>query len=445
MPHSLRVRLTVIAAVWTVLALVAGGLVLSYAFRQTVEAAFDQRLEDIQLGVISGVNAGPDGTLTMTRQIIDQRFTQVFSGWYWQVSDGQNVLLRSRSLWDQELANTAIGAIIDGAGRGYLRGPREGNLRTIAREITIPRHTDPLVFLVAADITETEREVRTFNALLAFSLGLLGIGLIVAILLQVTLGLRPLHRLRNNLEKVRAGETEKLSDNYPMEIHPLVEAMNSVLEHNSEMVRRARAHAGDLAHGLKTPLSILKGESADLEPEKSDRVGRQIDTMSRLIDHHLTRAAATGTASFTGARTQVSPVAADIRSSLQQLFAERDLELSLEIPATLHFLGEREDLEEMLGNLLENACKWARKQVSVTACVEKNAMRIDVVDDGPGLTDEEARTAVDRGQRFDSRNSGAGLGLAIVSDIAALYGGRLTLQRATTGGLEAVLELPAAA
>jgi signal transduction histidine kinase len=444
MPRSLRVRLTTLAAAWTILALVAGGLVLSYAFRQTVENAFDQRLDDIQLGVISGVEAKPDGTLAMTRPIIDQRFSQVFSGWYWQVSDSQTVLLRSRSLWDQELENTAIGAIIDGEGRGYVRGPRERSLRGIASEITIPRRADPLVILVAADISETQREVRSFNALLATSLGLLGIGLIVAILLQVTLGLRPLQRLRNDLDKIRAGETAKLGDGYPTEIHPLIEAMNAVLEHNSEMVRRARAHAGDLAHGLKTPLSILKGESADFDPGKSARINRQIDTMSRLIDHHLTRAAATGTARFTAARTEVLPVATEIRASLLQLFAERDLNLSLDVPPALQFRGEREDLEEMVGNLMENACKWAQKKVCVTAQIDKSTLRIKVVDDGPGLTDDESKTAVERGRRFDSRNSGTGLGLAIVSDISELYGGRISLQRAKTGGLEAILELPAA-
>ena len=444
MPQSLRIRLTVLAAVWTVLALVAGGLVLSYAFRQTVETVFDERLGDLQLGVISGVEAGPDGALAMTRPIIDQRFSQVFSGWYWQISDGQTVVLRSRSLWDQELAGSAIGTIVEGGARGYLHGPRGRNLRTLANEITIPRRAGALVFLVAADIAETEQQVRSFNALLTISLGLLGLGLIVAIVLQVTLGLRPLHRLRNDLDKIRGGEKVKLGDSYPLEIQPLVEAMNAVLEHNSEMVRRARAHAGDLAHGLKTPLSILKGESTDLESGKSARKSQHIETMSRLIDHHLTRAAATGTASFTGARTQVSPVATQIRASLLQLFAERDLELLLEIPAALQFRGEREDLEEMLGNLMENACKWARKHVCVTARIDQTTLRFSVVDDGPGLTDAESRVAAERGRRFDSQVTGAGLGLAIVSDIAALYGGRLTLQRAAEGGLKAVLELPAA-
>ncbi|NNE83432.1 MAG: sensor histidine kinase [Alphaproteobacteria bacterium] len=444
MRHSLRIRLTILAAAWTILALVAGGLVLSFAFRQTVENAFDQRLDDIQLGVISGVEAQPDGTLAMTRPLIDQRFSQVFSGWYWQISDGQTVLLRSRSLWDQELENTAVGAIVDGDGPGYLRGPRERKLRSIAAEITIPRRAEPLVILVAADISETRREVRSFNALLAISLGLLGVGLIVAILLQVTLGLRPLQRLRNDLDRIRAGEAGKLDDGYPAEIHPLVEAMNAVLEHNSEMVRRARAHAGDLAHGLKTPLSILKGESTDFDPEKSARIDRQIDTMSRLIDHHLTRAAATGTASFTAARTEVLPVATEIRTSLLQLFAEQNLEISLSVSPDLYFRGEREDLEEMIGNLMENACKWAQKKICVTAMVENNSLRINVVDDGPGLSDDESKSAVERGRRFDSRNSGSGLGLAIVSDISALYGGEISLQRSKTGGLQAILELPAA-
>lgn len=445
MPNSLRVRLTALAAVWTVLALVGGGLVLSYAFRQTVEDAFDKRLEDILIGVVSGVEAGSDGILTVTRQVIDQRFTQVFSGWYWQVSDSQGILLRSRSLWDQELAGTTPGASVSNDGHSYTRGPRNQDLRVFSSEITIPRHTGVLTFSVGADVAETKQQVRTFNALLAVSLGLLGIGLIVAIILQVTLGLQPLHRLRRDLDKVRTGRESRLSGGYPREIDPLVDAMNAVLEHNNEMVRRARAHAGDLAHGLKTPLAILRGEAHDLDADRSDRINRQVDTMNRLIDRHLTRAAAAGVARFTGTRTQILPVAREIRAGLLLLFAEQDILISLDIPAASYFQGEQEDLEEMLGNLMENACKWARKHIRVAVHVEQTVLRIGVADDGPGLTENESQAAIERGRRFDKQISGSGLGLAIVGDIAALYGGRLTLQRAAAGGLEAVLELPAAA
>lgn len=445
MPNSLRVRLTALAAVWTVLALVGGGPVLSYAFRQTVEDAFDKRLEDILIGVVSGVEAGSDGILTVTRQVIDQRFTQVFSGWYWQVSDSQGILLRSRSLWDQELAGTTPGASVSNDGHSYTRGPRNQDLRVFSSEITIPRHTGVLTFSVGADVAETKQQVRTFNALLAVSLGLLGIGLIVAIILQVTLGLQPLHRLRRDLDKVRTGRESRLSGGYPREIDPLVDAMNAVLEHNNEMVRRARAHAGDLAHGLKTPLAILRGEAHDLDADRSDRINRQVDTMNRLIDRHLTRAAAAGVARFTGTRTQILPVAREIRAGLLLLFAEQDILISLDIPAASYFQGEQEDLEEMLGNLMENACKWARKHIRVAVHVEQTVLRIGVADDGPGLTENESQAAIERGRRFDKQISGSGLGLAIVGDIAALYGGRLTLQRAAAGGLEAVLELPAAA
>jgi signal transduction histidine kinase len=436
--------LTVLAAVWTVIALGAGGLVLSYAFRQNVETAFDKRLEDILIGLVSGVDAGPDESLTVATRAIDQRFSQVFSGWYWQVFDGQGVLLRSRSLWDQELADVPVRSDGGRTGYAYLQGPRDQRLRVLANDITIPRRDGVVTFLVAADVAEIETDVRRFNTLLAVSLGVLGIGLIIAIILQVTFGLRPLQRLRRDLDKVRTGREGRLGAGYPQEISPLADAMNAVLEHNDEMIGRARAHAGDLAHGLKTPLSILRGEARDIDPDKSAQIKRQVDTMNRLIDHHLARAAAAGAAKFSGKRTQVGAVASEIRDGLLHLFAGRGITISLDIPDDLYFQGEQEDLEEILGNLMENACKWARHHIGITAKAGQDGLRIVVVDDGPGLTESEASAATERGRRFDEKNAGAGLGLAIVSDIAGLYGGHFTLQRAEAGGLEATLLLPAA-
>ena len=444
MPHSLKLRLTLLAAVWIALALVAGGLVLSIAFRQTVETAFDKRLQDNLLSVLSGIDTEAGGRLRFATASADQRFTQVYSGWYWQVSDDQGVRLRSRSLWDQQLDGATLPADTIGGVYGYLTGPREQKLRVFARRITIPHHDGALTFLVAADVSQTEKEVRSFNTLLIVSLGVLGVGLIVAIVLQVTFGLRPLRRLRGDLDKVRAGQESRLGGGYPREIDPLVDAMNGVLANNEDMIRRARAHAGDLAHGLKTPLSILRGEAAGLERSKSDQINQQIATMSRLIDRHLARAAAAGTGKFAGKRASVAAVAHDIRAGLLRLFAERQIEILIAIPNDLCFQGEREDLEEMLGNLMENACKWARNKILVKAETDRSSLRITVADDGPGLDESELDLAAERGRRFDAQTSGSGLGLAIVNDIATLCGGRLVLQRAETGGLEAILELPAA-
>lgn len=441
---SLKFRLTVLAAVWIVVGLGAGGLVLSFVFQRTVESAFDERLEDILVGVVAAAEVRPDGTLALSRQAIDQRFSRVFSGWYWQISDASGVLARSRSLWDQELADSSLRAQAGGGRFTYLSGPREKMLRVFSRNITIPRHDGALTFLVGADVVETEQEVHVFNALLMFSLGLLGAGLVIAIILQVAFGLRPLLRLRGDLEKVRTGTNDRLSNGYPQEIKPLADAMNAVLEQNNEMIKRARAVAGDLAHGLKTPLSILRGEANDLDAEKSARLNKQIDAMSRLVDRYLARSATAGIARFSNKRTEILPVAREIRDGLIRLFAERNLTIVLDIPEELYFQGEKEDLEEMLGNLMENACKWASENVGVTARKEQSALHICVSDDGPGLTEMESKAATERGRRFDERSSGSGLGLAIVNDIAALYQGQLTLERASIGGLEAALELPAA-
>jgi signal transduction histidine kinase len=297
---------------------------------------------------------------------------------------------------------------------------------------------------VAGPAREVADAVARFDRLLVLSLGGLAVALAAAVLLQVTYGLRPLQRLARDLDDVRAGRSARLATDQPAEIGPLAVAMNDVLDHDARLVERARTHAGNLAHGLKTPLSVLALESSHGAVPDASRVAEQVATMSRLVEHHLARAAAAGTRRVLGARCPLAPVVDELRATLLRLHGARDVALDVALAPAATFAGERADLEEMLGNLLDNACKWAASRVTLRAEQTGGLLRIAVEDDGPGVAADDAAIALRRGGRLDEATPGSGLGLAIVGELAELYDGSLALAPGTRGGLSAVLTLPAA-
>jgi len=431
--RSFRARLVAGTAVWTLLALVAAGMVLSLAFRRAVEIAFDDRLQSLLIAVIAALDVPPDGPAVMTRTIPEPRFERAYSGWYWQVSDADHHL-RSRSLWDHVMEAGAADA-------GSLRGPRGEPLRVRERSLQFPSRELPIRVAVAAPQAELQLEIDGFDRLLLAALTILGVGLAIAIGVQVAYGLRPLRRLADELQDVRSGRAERLGEDYPREVEPLVGAMNDVLGHQRQLIERARSHVGDLAHALKTPLSVLAADASRGGMDVA-AVKDQLGVMARLVDHHLTRAAAAGAKRVPGARTDVGDVVENLRRTLLRLHAGRGLSIDVAISNGLIFAGEREDLEEILGNLMDNACKWAAARVGVRANEVGHRLHLQIDDDGPGLKSEAARRAIERGTRFDPTTPGSGLGLSIAADLIDLYGGSLTLDRADLGGLIVRLELP---
>jgi signal transduction histidine kinase len=438
--RSFKARLLAGTAVWLMLALVAAGLALSLAFRRSVELAFDERLRSLLTAVIAALEVPPSGDAVMTRAIPEPRFERAYSGWYWQVTDGENHI-RSRSLWDEVLGLEAIGQESDV--RNDIYGPRHELLRVVDRQLRFPSRSRPIRVAVAASMAELQREIDAFDRLLLVSLAILGMGLALAVAVQVGYGLRPLRRLAEELEAVRSGRSKRLRQEYPHEVGSLVTAMNDVLEHDTRLIERARTHVGDLAHALKTPLSILSAEASrgTIEPRS---VKAQVETMTRLVDHHLTRAAAAGSKRVVGALTDVGPVVEEIRATLLRLHGERELSIEVAVPRGLVFAGERQDLEEIVGNVMDNACKWASERVLIRGETERAAIRLEVEDDGPGLDPESAQSAVRRGIRFDQTTPGSGLGLSIAADLTELYGGTLRLERAALGGLRVRLDFPSA-
>jgi len=310
----------------------------------------------------------------------------------------------------------------------------------------LPAARERLRYAVGGDRSEIDNEVRSFNTTLGWSLGILGLGLLTALLLQVRFGLQPLRRMRQAIIAVRTGRTLRLEGDFPVEIEPLSDELNILIDHNAAVLERARTQVSNLAHALKTPLSVLTNEagSAGAGP-LAETVKRQTTAMRRHVDHYLARARAAAATRVLGARTEVAPVVEDLRRTLERIYVDRAIRVEAEAPAGLAFRGERQDLEEMLGNLIDNACKWARSCVAVSARADADRVLLTIDDDGPGLPADQRSAVFDRGTRLDESVPGSGLGLAIVRDIAELYHGAIALEDSPLGGLRAVLTLPAVA
>jgi signal transduction histidine kinase len=450
-PNSLAARLIIAAAVWTLLALLIGGFVLSGIFRASVQGDFDARLQFDLDGLIAAAEPDSSGRVSLHERFSDPRFERVYSGWYWQIVPEQpkGDIRISRSLWDKAIRLTDF-RMRSGVAWGHGIGPEDQRVRVVARRIEFPitatpQKTDVRVytFLVGGNVSEVESEVANFNTMLIWASAIFALGLIAAILLQVRIGLLPLRRLSTELARVRDGQARRLEGRFPSEIAPLVRELNSMIHHNAEVIERARTQVSNLAHSLKTPLSVLASEASVNPGPLADVVGTRVNTMRRQIDHYLSRARAAGSAAVLGNRTPVKAVLDDLARTLGRIHGGRELSISAEAPAGLAFRGERQDFEEMAGNLMDNACKWAAGRITAKAVrLPDGELELCVDDDGPGLDPEERMQVGERGERLDENVPGSGFGLAIVRDIAGLYGGSLELGESPLGGLRARLKLP---
>lgn len=441
---------------WTIAGLAIGGFLLSDNFRNSVQSDFDERLQIYLDGMIAAAEPNAQGEVSLSGRFADARFERAYSGWYWEIIpvDSKNAgdAQISRSLFDYTIRppDPHIG------GKpvfGFVQGPDQQRVRYVAQRLEFPITASPapndaraFIFLVAGNMAEVDTEVGLFNGTLIWSFALLGVGLVGGIFVQVLIGLQPLRRVSEALARIREGKARRLEGHFPSEIEPLAAELNSLIEHSAEVVGRARTHVSNLAHFLKTPLTVLSSEAAAEPGPLADSVQRQVDTMRRQVDHYLARARAAGAVDALGNRTPVKPVLDDLARVLARIHQDRNLEIVIHCPAQLAFRGERQDLEEMAGNLMDNACKWAKTRVDVTAIrLEGAQFSLRVGDDGPGLDPHERTLVGERGERLDESVPGSGLGLAIVRDIAKLYGGALTLDEASLGGLETRLTLPAIA
>lgn len=453
--NSLAARLIVAATLWSVAALIVAGLILTHLYRQSVEKGFDERL-NVYLQTLVGALGAEDPALVLTDpgNLGEQRFELVYSGWYWEVrrADTGQVALASHSLVSDSLAmGEATGtAASDGVTAGSLPGPIGKPLRFLTRRITL-EGARTFDFTVAGDSDELERQTFSFGASVAITLAVFGIGLIAATLIQIRWGLKPLDRVRHALSELRSGSRTRIEGDFPAEISPLVKELNAVLESNQEVVDRARTQVGNLAHALKTPLSVVINEARASRDPAALKIVEQTELMRRQVDHYLDRARIAAQSDVIGVVTEVEPVIDRLVRVMSRLYDERGIKLISDVPDGAHFRGEQQDFEEIVGNLVDNACKWAKTKVLVTAAYsppegldDPGRLELHIDDDGPGLTDSEIEEVVTRGHRLDETKPGSGLGLSIVTDLVAMYRGKLTLGRSRAGGLNANVELPAA-
>jgi len=454
---SLATRLFLSATAWVVVILIITGFVLSSVYTDATERAFDRRLNLYLRTLIAEVATPDEPPERQFQELGEPLFELPLSGWYWQVTrtDSEKPEVRaSRSLWDKKLPKLEErGTDLSAAGIrvAYVDGPEGQTLRMVERPVDLGADGKFLV-AVAGDASEIFDETRSFDYYLGGTFAALGIVLLMTTIFQVRYGLAPLKRISESIADIRSGRAERLEGEFPVEIAPLARETNALLEANREIVERARTHVGNLAHAIKTPLSVIVNEAsahgADLFAHK---VLEQADVMRDQVAHHLERARIAARVTVVGTLTEVAPAIEGLRRTMEKIHRSRGIIIEVKADPAARFRGERQDLEEMAGNLVDNACKWASSRVFIEVLVERPAktsagpmLRIIVDDDGRGLSAVERAQVSRRGQRLDESKPGSGLGLSIVVDLAALYGGSLTLGNAPIGGLRAELVLPAA-
>ncbi|WP_318012814.1 ATP-binding protein [Mesorhizobium sp. CA13] len=448
-PRSLTFRVIAFSTVWAILTLIVIFTLITTLYRQASERGFDSLLSAHLFNLIGSIGISDTGALTGAPDLGDLRFSEPNSGWYWSVepaSEGVHGNLHSssmtRTIPSPDVADVPFNANFQ---RSYAAQGIDGEeLVVFESEFVLDAKNRAARFRVMGNKTELEQEIATFQRRLLTYLSLFGVGMIAINAIAILLGLQPLRRVRNALAMVREGTAQRLDGQFPAEIEPLANETNALIENNRRIVERSRTQVGNLAHSLKTPLAVLLNEGRALGGAKGQLIAEQAASMQKQVDHYLQRARVAAQRDSVVYRTPITPLVQRMARVLQKLNPQTKLSLSLP-PIEIVFAGEREDLEELLGNLLENAMKWAKSAVSVSVVPvgdkDDNIFEIAIEDDGPGIPEEKAREALKRGRRLDETKPGTGLGLAIVADLVNEYGGVLLLERSGMGGLKAVVRL----
>ncbi|MES0044859.1 ATP-binding protein [Mesorhizobium sp. M0091] len=445
-PRSLAFRVIGFSTIWAILTLIVIFTLITTLYRQASERGFDSLLSAHLFNLIGSVGVSESGQLTGAPDLGDLRFSEPNSGWYWSVepaSEGVHGNLHSSSMTTTIPSPTVAEVPFNSSfQRSYSTdGIGDEQLEVFESEFVLDAKNRAARFRVMGNKTELEQEIATFQGRLLTYLSLFGVGMIAINAIAILLGLQPLRRVRNALAQVREGTAQRLDGQFPAEIEPLANETNALIENNKRIVERSRTQVGNLAHSLKTPLAVLINEGRALGGAKGQLIADQAASMQKQVDHYLQRARVAAQRDSVVYRTPVTPLVQRMVRVLQKL--KPDVSLSLTLPAAdIVFAGEREDLEELVGNLLDNAMKWARSTVAVSVTpAAAGLFELSIEDDGPGIPEDKARDVLKRGRRLDETKPGTGLGLAIVADLVNEYGGALALERSTMGGLKAVVRL----
>lgn len=449
-PRSLAFRVVAFSTVWAILALIVIFTLITTLYRQASERGFDSLLSAHLFNLIGSVGISDTGVLTGSPDLGDLRFSEPNSGWYWSVlpaSEGVTGERHSSSMTQPIPSPSAAEVPFNSAfQRTYTTDGLDGEeLKVFESEFVLDTKNHAARFRVMGNETELEAEISAFQHRLLTYLSLFGVGMISINAIAILFGLQPLRRVRNALAMVREGTAQRLTGRFPVEIEPLANETNALIENNRRIVERSRTQVGNLAHSLKTPLAILINEGRALGGAKGQLIAEQVGSMQKQVDHYLQRARVAAQRDSVVYRTPVTPLVERMLRVVQKLNPQTRLSLSTS-DEDIVFAGEREDLEELLGNLLENAMKWAKSTVMVSVARAPGGdalglFEIGIEDDGPGIPEEKAREALQRGRRLDETKPGTGLGLAIVADLVNEYGGTLALERSSLGGLKAIVRL----
>lgn len=418
---------------------------MSNLYSRSVQQAFDAQLEAYANALIGALSTQVSGqaasvSLSPPENIGEARFLEPLSGWYWQIGEGHgSVLFTSDSLIGSNL--DFVMADNSAAPDETLLGPGGEAIRLFQRGYRLPNNENLLV-AVAGNVTQLNGDIADFRSSLLITFLVFAAFLGVAIYLQVRLGLRPLQSIRHALLEVQAGRSQKIEGQYPSEIAPVVEEINGLIDANHGVVERARTHVGNLAHALKTPLSVIANETSGTAV-KDRKINEQITVMRDQVNHYLSRARSAAGLAAVGTSTPVSPIVDSLVRAMEKIYRDKNLKIDVSMDDKIVFRGEKQDLEEVIGNLVDNASKWATSKVAVeTRSLSPTQWVLCVEDDGPGMTSEQCKLALKRGKRLDETVAGSGLGLSIVVETANLYTGSINLERSELGGLKAELNLP---
>ena len=445
--NSLAVRLFFSATVWIILTLLAAGLLLSDLNKKSNFAAFDDRLNLLLETLIGASRVDSSDSITVVSSIGDPRFFQPYSGWYWQVNNGAKTISRSRSMWDQVFTSDKrlIGGrsqFIDSVNlnNSESRVIEKKKLHIVERQISFPGITNPILFLVSGDTEEYMQNVKKFNDTLLVTLVVLGVGLMIAVFLQVNYGLLPLNKIKQALFKIRNGDKKKLEAQYPLEVQPLATEINELLEHNEKIVERAKTHVGNLAHVLKTPLAVISNEISN---KHNNVLKTQIILMQKHIDRYLKKAHLQALGK--SAKSKIAFM--EFIKKMINIFNKIYPDIKFDFPESFeefYVFGSLEDMEEVIGNILENGCKFGKKKIKISVIkISDGEIKIEISDDGPGLPPKKMNEVFARGFRLDEQTPGTGLGLNIVKDIIEVYKGKVWLEKSRDlGGLQVNIRLP---
>jgi len=462
---SLSRRLLLAAMAFITVAIVVAAVAVGFALHRFVQGQIDQRLDTQVTFLSSMLRAGDDGRLSLTGSADGPPFERRRRGWYWQVTGPRNAL-RSQSLDGADLDVPDASEMMarpspppprgdrppkDGRPKDSAKdrpkpgdgpGPDDEQLHFRIQQVTVSG--TPATIVVSAPRGAVWGPLREAMTTLAISLGALGIALMLAMMLQVRLGLRPLERLRQSVADVRAGRSERVPARQPLEVQPLVSELNGLLEQNAANLERARRHVANLAHGLKTPLATLALSLSNPDRTKPDQLVPMVDLMERRIRHHLGRARAAVLSGPVRTRTVIAPRIRDLGDVLVKVHAERNIALTITVSDDVVLACEPQDFDEMAGNLMENAFKWASRRIAIKAMPDSTMVRLIIEDDGAGLQPEEIEKVLQPGERLDESAPGFGFGLSITRELAELYGGSIEFGTSDLGGLLVSLRLPRA-